>query len=87
MVRQDNGNLLFKRLFMTRANLVSTQRNEVTMILAHTAATTNTNTLSKIQDSPTAPEKTGFWQTMAKWFWDYTEETGKADTRSFEGLL
>lgn len=59
------------------------------MILTHTTA--NTNTVSEIHGSApegaAAPGKTGIWQAMTKWFWDYTEATGKADTKSFDGLL
>ena len=27
------------------------------------------------------------WNAVVAWFWRYTEETGKADTSSYDGLL
>ena len=39
-------------------------------------------------EQTSAPATKGrFWQRMSAVFWAYTEESGKADTSSYEGLL
>ncbi|SEN83056.1 hypothetical protein SAMN04488077_1354 [Roseovarius tolerans] len=58
------------------------------------AATTSNATInmqslkavSKGSDQSIATDKT-LWQSFSTLFWAYTEETGKAETKSFEGLL
>jgi len=61
------------------------------MTLLTATTDVNTDTLpSKIFSQeggkPTAHVGT-VWQSLAKYFWAYTEEAGKAETKSFEGLL
>ena len=54
-----------------------------------TDANTNTPTVKMVSPDRFKPTTLGwtFWQSLAKRFWTYTEETGRADTRTFEGLL
>ena len=77
---------------MDRASsLVSSQRNEADMKLTATIPSASTNaqsvkSISHVLETPIT--RTGaIWRTLTELFWGYTEETGKADTKSFEGLL
>lgn len=76
---------------MRAANLVSTQQNEANMELSATISEANTNTppvKMVLQDRVKSSALAGtFWQSFAKGFWAYTNETGKADIKTFEGLL
>lgn len=61
------------------------------MKLSATIANTNTITQSLAKDledrnTSATPAKT-MWQSIATRFWALTEESGKASTKSFEGLL
>lgn len=52
-------------------------------------ANTNAQSVKSFSQDLDAPAKptAAFWHALADLFWGYTEETGKADTKSFEGLL
>lgn len=59
-------------------------------LLATTAnASINTQPLEAIsqEGGKSNAESKSLWERILARFWAYTEETGKADTKSFEGLL
>ena len=42
---------------------------------------------SGVEQFSTPTTNVRFWQRMSDLFWAYTEDTGKADTSSYKGLL
>ena len=42
---------------------------------------------SPVEQASSPTPSVRFWQRLSKLFWAYTEESGKADTSSYDGLL
>lgn len=61
------------------------------MTLPLTIADTSINTPAfkrrLAQHEAAQEQKWQMWAVLAKWFWNYTETAGEADTTSFNGLL
>ena len=42
---------------------------------------------SEVFESESEGQNQSFWQRLGELFWSYTNEAGKSDTKSYEGLL